>query len=559
LRVIDQDAANELSQHLQSLLERSTSSVGILTQLLEQTQRLLAEAPATINRLEQDTLAGYSLQESLAGQLSQAQTIVGEMDSRRQNLDAAACRFASEVAESTQRFQGLSQQSEQRIDALVRESTDRIQQDFAPAFERAQAMAELIRNAEAAVAVNAMRAALSGDAAAQPLANPSTSASPASISDRPVSADNAEVLDLRSKLNELNIHCTELERKHHASGETQLALLSGVSQELRREIEQLMDAAEALRNTMLDQKQIDHLDEAAASAAALLEMIRGIPDLSCEQPPHPTVTETEFDLRLEIQAIVGLLSKRARDKGQTITCVVENDVPTIVHGDCGRMRQVLLYMINGAFKLASSGEVVVRAYTEHSIDTHTTVRVAISHQGKGIPPEQLNSIFHAAPPIDADATAVAPAGHNTGLGRPDAKQLVQRLGGCVGVEGDEAERFTLWFSVQWRKQLVSADNRRAFNRLLLESVKCNLGQVIDLSLGGARIRCVKEPAGQLELEISDDETTVKLMAEVTWCSRTGWRKHEAGLRFLNLTPEVAEQLTRLTMQNRIRRVMGRQE
>lgn len=704
LRVIDQDAADSLSNHLQALLDQSTAGVASLTQLLEQSQHFLGDGSAIATQLAAHLETGAALQEALSARLSQTESLVDGFDKRQNDLDAACDRLMRETAEATRGLQELSKEScdrvqavaesteshlrslahdaeanvttvthdaesrvttlalqvetnvkelaegieqrlaalsgdtdqrvqtlageaeqrfgaltdgveqrlqsltqnaeqtlhslthdtqqriealtantqqrvqtitgdtEQRIRTLAEESCARVEREFNPAFERAAALAELLRNAEASLAVNALHAAIAGGAAATPTAHATPQAfaapepqpvpSPDPALQQQISEQSAVIASLEERIGEMSGRCSDLERKHKHTSENQAALLSGVSHELCREIDMLLSAADALRSTMLDQKQIDHLDDAKASASALLEMVRGITDLSFDLPRPPAETDGECDLRQEIQSMAGLSSKRARDNGQTLVCHVENDVPGIVRGDCGRLRQTLLYMLNGAFKLAGPGEITLRASVDHAVESHTTVRVTVSHQGRGIPQEHLNDLFNAIPQPGAEQASgdgvASPDSPHSSLSLAVARQLVQRMGGTVGVEADHSDQFSLWFAIDWRRPASSADNRRLHNRLPLESVQCNLGQVLDLSLGGARIRCVREYSGHIDLEIIDDDCTVRVSAEVMWCNRLGWRKHEVGLRFLDVAPSVAEQLTRLTMQNRVRRVMGQE-
>ena len=85
---------------------------------------------------------------------------------------------------------------------------------------------------------------------------------------------------------------------------------------------------------------------------------------------------------------------------------------------------------------------------------------------------------------------------------------------------------------------------------------CDDGLVLDLSMGGVRIRCNKAPKGRVDLKIEDFEGPVKLQAEVMWSRRQGFRKYEVGLYFPHVPPDVARQLTRVSLNHRLRRLMG---
>jgi hypothetical protein len=79
--------------------------------------------------------------------------------------------------------------------------------------------------------------------------------------------------------------------------------------------------------------------------------------------------------------------------------------------------------------------------------------------------------------------------------------------------------------------------------------------VLDMSLGGMRVRTIKPQEGRVDVELSDEEETICLRAEIAWCRRIGFGKHEAGLRFVDVDPQTSAQLGRLATRNRLRRVM----
>ena len=88
---------------------------------------------------------------------------------------------------------------------------------------------------------------------------------------------------------------------------------------------------------------------------------------------------------------------------------------------------------------------------------------------------------------------------------------------------------------------TKADNRRAQGRLPQELLRSNLGPVLDLSMGGMRVRCTRARKGDVDVELMELEEPVKLRAEVMWTRRQGLRRYEVGLKFLDVPPEGATQ------------------
>ena len=214
---------------------------------------------------------------------------------------------------------------------------------------------------------------------------------------------------------------------------------------------------------------------------------------------------------------------------------IEQNVPDRVQGDAGRLRQILLYVMNRAIKFASGGQIAIRVALEQKLDDSSVIRFRIHHEGTPLSDEQLAQIFE-----------VEGASESHGLGLAIAGQLVKLMDGQIGVDSD-VQGFTIWFTITlWNH------DRRLYPRLLQALVLTNFGPVLDLSLSGARIRCSRALEGTVDVDLMASEETLFLQAEVVWTKKLGFRKYEAGLRFLEVTPDVAEQLTRVSLNHRAR-------
>jgi hypothetical protein len=132
------------------------------------------------------------------------------------------------------------------------------------------------------------------------------------------------------------------------------------------------------------------------------------------------------------------------------------------------------------------------------------------------------------------------------------------MGGEFGVDTDQVEGgLTIWFTVTLIKPPEANDDRRAHARLPQEALKCNLGEVLNLSLGGMQVRCTRAPKDKIvEVELTYEGETIKVQAEVVRSNKIGFRKHELGLRFLDVDPETAKQLTRVSLNHWVRHTLG---
>ncbi len=99
------------------------------------------------------------------------------------------------------------------------------------------------------------------------------------------------------------------------------------------------------------------------------------------------------------------------------------------------------------------------------------------------------------------------------------------------------------------------DGRRAPGRLPQESLECDLGPVLDLSVGGMRLLCTKPRQGDVSVCLRGFDVDLKLQARVAWIRRLGFRRHEVGLSFLDVDDEVAALLTRVATIHMARRAV----
>ena len=138
------------------------------------------------------------------------------------------------------------------------------------------------------------------------------------------------------------------------------------------------------------------------------------------------------------------------------------------------------------------------------------------------------------------------------------RKLVELMRGEFGVQTDQDERaFTIWFTVTLAKSSEGSDNRRAHARLTQEALTCNLGEVLNLSLGGMQVRCIRAVKDKLVgVQLTYEGETIQLQAQVVRSTKVGFRKHELGLRFLDVDPETAKQLRRVSLNHWVRRTLG---
>lgn len=108
---------------------------------------------------------------------------------------------------------------------------------------------------------------------------------------------------------------------------------------------------------------------------------------------------------------------------------------------------------------------------------------------------------------------------------------------------------------RWARLGKPNSDRRATGRLRQESLMCNLGPVIDLSLGGVRVLAYRIPKGHVVVDLVSCEDRLRLIGEVVWVKRAGILRRELGIRFVELDRDTAKILARMSMKNRVERVI----
>jgi two-component system, sensor histidine kinase and response regulator len=259
--------------------------------------------------------------------------------------------------------------------------------------------------------------------------------------------------DLETTHRELAQLVRELEiakRRAEDATETKSAFLANMSHEIRTPLNAIMGMTSLALGTRLSPQQHDYLTTVRSSAESLLAVVNDILDFSKIEARRLELESTDFDLREVVGDAAKLLALRAAEKRLELACEVATDVPAIVSGDPGRLRQVLLNVIGNAVKFTPDGEVVVSVAPERLDPDRVTLHFTVRDTGIGIPREKQEQIFEAF--TQADNSTTRRYG-GTGLGLAIARRLVELMGGRLWVESDLGRGSTFHFIAAFARPL----------------------------------------------------------------------------------------------------------
>ncbi len=270
----------------------------------------------------------------------------------------------------------------------------------------------------------------------------------------------ARTEQLTAAISQLTAEIIERKKAVHAAEVAErikIEFLANMSHEVRTPMNGVIGMIGLLLDTELDDEQRRYAEIVRSSGESLLGLINNIFDYSRIKAKELVLEKLNFDLSSLLDDFAAMMAVHANEKGLELLCSADPDVPTLLRGDPGRLRQILTNLVGNAFKFTNAGEVAISVSLEDEGDKGVKrddkesilLRFSVRDTGIGVPADKICMLFNKFSQVDSSITRQY---DGAGLGLAISKQLAEMMGGEAGVSCDQGNGSVFWFTARFAKQ-----------------------------------------------------------------------------------------------------------
>jgi two-component system sensor histidine kinase RpfC len=236
----------------------------------------------------------------------------------------------------------------------------------------------------------------------------------------------------------------EARQRADAASRAKSDFLSCMSHEIRTPLNGILGMTDLLRLRPLSTEDKDCVETIHVSGHALARQINEILDLSKIEAGRMTLEMVDFDLHVLVNTTLRIFQTQAQEKGLGLNSIIDPATPYLLSGDPHKIRQIITNLIGNALKFTHKGSITLRISPVSTNESTTSIRFEVTDTGTGIPQDKLKVIFD---PFTQASDSISRTYGGTGLGTTICKNLVELMGGSIGIESTLDVGTTFWFEI----------------------------------------------------------------------------------------------------------------